>query len=158
MIECSVCLESRDLYYTLGCSHEFCAECVVNLIHHDTFDACPLCRTPITSVSNLTDEDLSQLKILVKSIGRNGSDEGSHGAVLPAETTVLEEVARPDLQPTVWEYVDPVQDSPRTMRPRVDVVVTPLYRSNSEDPQECAADICCWVCATIIVVYFIFIH
>ena len=47
MIDCSICLESKENFKTLRCGHQFCNECINKLIEHNTFKNCPICRTSI---------------------------------------------------------------------------------------------------------------
>jgi len=47
MIDCTICLDSKENYKTLRCGHQFCNECINQLIEHNTFKNCPICRTSI---------------------------------------------------------------------------------------------------------------
>ena len=45
MLDCTICLDSKESYITLRCGHKFCNECINQLIQHNTFKNCPICRT-----------------------------------------------------------------------------------------------------------------
>lgn len=43
-IECPVCLQEYVDKRTLSCKHEFCSDCVENIIKSNLANKCPLCR------------------------------------------------------------------------------------------------------------------
>lgn len=53
--ECVICLEENvpcQLITRLGCNHEFCMDCVVNIFKSNTLhNTCSMCRTPIKKIS-----------------------------------------------------------------------------------------------------------
>lgn len=55
--ECAVCLEKREIV-KLGCSHEYCKECIVGIAKSRTksFINCPLCRSEVTEIQVASDE------------------------------------------------------------------------------------------------------
>lgn len=52
MIDCTICLDSKENYKTLRCGHQFCNDCINQLIEHNTFENCPICRTSIIPENN----------------------------------------------------------------------------------------------------------
>ena len=49
-IKCSVCLETKGNYKTLGCNHKICTVCWENILISDNLqDRCPLCRQDMFS-------------------------------------------------------------------------------------------------------------
>jgi hypothetical protein len=53
-IECPICMETKETpnIITTTCSHQFCKECITNLLHKTTRNRCncPLCRNPIHKI------------------------------------------------------------------------------------------------------------
>lgn len=51
IIDCTICLDSKENFSTLRCGHQFCNDCIKQLIEHKSFKNCPMCRTSIKSKS-----------------------------------------------------------------------------------------------------------
>jgi hypothetical protein len=53
-IECPICMETKETpnIITTTCSHQFCKECITNLVHKTPRNRCncPLCRNPIHKI------------------------------------------------------------------------------------------------------------
>jgi hypothetical protein len=51
-IDCAICFNTltNESYVYLGCSHEFCKNCIKECLHIKDLSKCPLCRAPITNV------------------------------------------------------------------------------------------------------------
>jgi hypothetical protein len=54
--ECAVCFNTlnNETYVYLGCSHEFCKNCIKECLNRTNMRKCPLCRAPITDVHTQT--------------------------------------------------------------------------------------------------------
>lgn len=55
--ECAVCLDKKEIM-RLGCSHEYCEECIVGIAKSRTksFINCPLCRSEVTEIQVASEE------------------------------------------------------------------------------------------------------
>lgn len=55
--ECAVCLDKKEIV-RLGCSHEYCEECIVGIAKSRTksFIKCPLCRSEVTEIQVASEE------------------------------------------------------------------------------------------------------
>ena len=79
MIDCTICLDSKENYKTLRCGHQFCNECINQLIEHNTFKNCPICRTsiiPQTSIQPLQRNTL--INNFITTPENNAEDDEDH--------------------------------------------------------------------------------
>ena len=74
-IECPICLdEEKDVYVTLICGHQLCKECEDELKSHNSYNRCPLCRTPFRDpIDNLKTPPISPIALesIRRSVYRN---------------------------------------------------------------------------------------
>jgi len=92
-IVCTICADNPNYQRALNCGHVFCRNCVMRA----DFRICPICRTPITSVSTVS---TSTLTIVSKEDAERGfgarpaqQDHALDGR-RPGDVTEAEETAR----------------------------------------------------------------
>ena len=94
-IECPICLdEEKDVYVTLICGHQLCKECEDELKSHNSYNRCPLCRTPLNWIGLLSNVNsgthVSESEIINAALQSNIIDEES-GEILEIINETLRE-------------------------------------------------------------------
>ena len=68
--ECSICFEEHNCnkFIKLGCSHEFCKDCIIKSFKHEKKDfvSCPLCRGTIQHIKSRTNEVHEELSEFIE--------------------------------------------------------------------------------------------